>query len=143
MTSFLCCISFRISGDIEDSPSRSEKAEEKKSIFSSFLDHFDFPVISQTTNLDKMGNVRLVKFQWKGVGHLSEWSIPYGFDVARKEEKCVFLFLKQTIRPHSLTLTTEFVTLLMKENHYKLYNVLIIAILFKNLYFLLSHFHFF
>ena len=90
-----------------------------------------------------MGNVRLVKFQWKGVGHLSEWSIPYGFDVARKEEKCVFLFLKQTIRPHSLTLTTEFVTLLMKENHYKLYNVLIIAILFTNLYFLLSHFHFF
>ena len=100
MTSFLCCISFKISGDIEDSPSRSKKAEEKKrSIFSSFLDHFDFPVISQTTNLDKMGNVRLVKFQWKGVGHLSEWSIPYGFDVARKEEKCDFLFLKQTITP--------------------------------------------
>ena len=50
--------------------------------------------ISQNTNLDKMGNVRLVKFQWKGVGHLSEWSIPYGFDVARKEEKCDFSFLK-------------------------------------------------
>ena len=143
MTSFLCCISFKISGDIEDSPSRSEKAEEKKSIFSSFLDHFDFPVISQTTNLDKMGNVRLVKFQWKGVGHLSEWSIPYGFDVARKEEKCGFLFLKQTITPHPHTLTTEFVTLLMKENRYKLYNGLIIAILFINLYFLLSHFNFF
>ena len=44
-----------------------------------------------------MGNVRLVKFQWKGVGHLSEWSIPYGFDVARKEVKCDFLFLKQAI----------------------------------------------
>ena len=129
MTSFPCCISFKISGDIEDSPSRSEKAEEKKrSIFSSSLNHFDFPVISQTTNLDKMGNVRLVKFQWKGVGHLSEWSIPYGFDVARKEEKCNFLFLKQTILPHSHTLTTEFVTLLMKENHYKSYNILIIAI---------------
>ena len=53
--------------------------------------------VSQNTNLDKMGNVRLVKFQWKGVGHLSEWSIPYGFDVARKEVKCDFLFLKQAI----------------------------------------------
>ena len=101
--------------------------------------------VSQNTNLDKMGNVRLVKFQWKGVGHLSEWSIPYGFDVARKEEKCDFLFLKQTITTHSHTLTTEetlLETKLVIGNNFELYSLRIVAILCINLCFLFFHFHF-